>query len=351
MIRFRRGVVTALALITSVGAAIPSTVAEAHGPTTYEVRQGDSLAGIASKLDVSLTELLAINDLELDSVILPGQDLRVPAHGQPSQTSAAGASAGGEYMVRAGDSLYGIAMTLRVKLSALLDANGLRIDSVILPGQQLNVPVGGESPNAASSASTSTTGPSYSVQAGDSLNRIALRHGVTLAALLAANRMSASSLILPGMVLSLPQDATTTAPAPSATASAPTNVQTGSEIDAVVAFANAQQGKPYKFFSAGPDTFDCSGLTKAAYAQIGITLVHQSAAQARQGSPVEFMSEPIRAGDLVFLATRGDDVVNHVGIALDGRTWIHATRPGSPVTIGALPPTSKIFSVRRLVEP
>jgi cell wall-associated NlpC family hydrolase len=151
--------------------------------------------------------------------------------------------------------------------------------------------------------------------------------------------MTAKSLILPGQTLKLPAGASQIADSPAA----------GTGLQAVLDFARAQAGKPYKFFSAGPDTYDCSGLTKAAYAQIGVTLVHQSASQARQGVAVDFLTEPIQAGDLVFLATRGDDVINHVGLALSSTIWIHATRPGSPVTISNLPPVSRIFAVRRLV--
>ena len=106
-------------------------------------------------------------------------------------------------------------------------------------------------------------------------------------------------------------------------------------------------GKPYRFFAAGPDAFDCSGLTLAAYAQIGVTLVHYSAFQARQGSAVEFTHEAIRPGDLVFMDTDNDGIINHVGIAIDSTTWIQAARPGDVVRMGPIPPRSMIAAVRR----
>ena len=89
-------------------------------------------------------------------------------------------------------------------------------------------------------------------------------------------------------------------------------------------YALAQVGKPYKFFTAGPASFDCSGLTKAAFAQVGVDLVHHSASQARQGRPVDFTREAIRPGDLVFLSTRGAKVINHVGIAVNANTLVQA---------------------------
>ena len=102
------------------------------------------------------------------------------------------------YTVRDGDSLYGIAAKSGVDLSALLDANGLTLASVIVPGQHLSIP------NVSNSSSSSDTGATYTVTWGDSLSQIAGRHRVSLSALLGANDLTASSLILPGMRLRLP---------------------------------------------------------------------------------------------------------------------------------------------------
>jgi cell wall-associated NlpC family hydrolase len=154
--------------------------------------------------------------------------------------------------------------------------------------------------------------------------------------------MTATSLILPGQVISLPAGAT-------AAPSQPTTPTAGAGIATVIEFALAQQGKPYAFATSGPDTYDCSGLTKRAYAQIGVTLIHQSAAQAQQGRAVAFTTETILPGDLVFMATRGNDVISHVGIALGNGTWIQARRPGDVVRVGPMPSLSSIVAVRRLV--
>ena len=117
----------------------------------------------------------------------------------------------------------------------------------------------------------------------------------------------------------------------------------------MVNYALAQVGKPYRFFSKGPDSFDCSGLTLAAYAQIGIDLVHFSAWQARQGTAVDFRNEPIQPGDLVFQTRRGSDTINHVGIAVTSTTWVQAVGTGKPVSVGPLPSSSTITAVRRYV--
>ncbi len=120
----------------------------------------------------------------------------------------------------------------------------------------------------------------------------------------------------------------------------------------MVSHAVAQVGAPYKFFSAGPATFDCSGLVVAAFRQIGISVTHQSRALARTGTSVDWRSEPISAGDLVFTsATNDPDMITHVGIAIDSRRWVQAVGFGRTVTIGSLPSDSKIMAVQRIAMP
>jgi LysM repeat protein len=240
-----------------------------------------------------------------------------------------------------------IASRSKVSLAALLAANGMTVSSLITPGMKLALPAGAVVPSSGGSGGGSSTGSgaggSYTVKAGDSLGGIATRNHVTLAALLAANSMTATSLITPGMSLALPAGATTAQP------QSTDQPASGSRIDTVLQFALAQQGKPYQFAASGPDAYDCSGLTTRAYAQIGIRLVQQSAAQATQGTAVAFWSEPILPGDLVFMATRGNDIISHVGIAIDANTWIQARRPDDVVRVGPMPAKTSIVAVRRFV--
>ncbi len=117
----------------------------------------------------------------------------------------------------------------------------------------------------------------------------------------------------------------------------------------MLTFLRAQVGKPYKFFSAGPDTYDCSGLVVAGWKQIGVTLPHQSQALAAKGTAVDWLTAPLQPGDLVFTSAYGDPArITHVGIALSETTWIHAIGVGRTVSIGALPSDAKILAVRRL---
>jgi cell wall-associated NlpC family hydrolase len=85
----------------------------------------------------------------------------------------------------------------------------------------------------------------------------------------------------------------------------------------VVAFTLAQLGKPYLWAAAGPDDFDCSGLTMAAWATVGVTLLHYTGDQ--QGEGVDVTEATLMAGDLVLVPgsdSPGPGIAGHVGIYL-----------------------------------
>lgn len=94
---------------------------------------------------------------------------------------------------------------------------------------------------------------------------------------------------------------------------------------AVVKAVRAQIGDPYVYGGSGPHGFDCSGLTRHAFARAGIKLPHNSQAQAELGRKVA--REHIRRGDLVFFSTAGPGA-SHVGIAVSGDTVVSATSSG-----------------------
>jgi hypothetical protein len=117
----------------------------------------------------------------------------------------------------------------------------------------------------------------------------------------------------------------------------------------VVSYALAQLGKPYVYAADGPGAFDCSGLTLAAYAQIGIRLPHRADIQVRYGRPVDWHREPIQPGDLLFL--RGGRPVRdygHVGIAISASEWAHSPRTGDVVKRARIP-RGRLQAVRRIL--
>ena len=346
---------TTLTLPTSTFA----TGSASASPTQYVVKPGDFLAGIAAKVGVALPALLTANNLTTKSLILPGDTLAVPAGGISTAAvpGAAGPVAGGlVYTVKNGDFLLGIAALYKVTLTDLLAVNKLTAKSVISPGRQLALPANAVTPQAAAPAVVAgPAGPAvgsltYTVQLNDFLAGIASKYKVKLPDLLAVNKLKPTSLILPGMKLAMPVGAV--APTAPTVASAPAAAiqSSGGPVATVIAYAYAQLGKPYRFFTAGPNTFDCSGLVKAAYGQIGIEMVHQSASQATYGTAVDIWgTDTIKAGDLVFMTTHGSATINHVGIAVDATHWIHAPAPGDVVRLAPIPAKGLLTTVRRIV--
>lgn len=108
-----------------------------------------------------------------------------------------------------------------------------------------------------------------------------------------------------------------------AQAAASTNGRAG----IAVRFAYAQLGKPYQWGAAGPDSYDCSGLTMAAWGAAGVSLPHSAAAQDGSGPQVPYAA--LRPGDLVFFGTP----ISHVGIYIGGGDMIHAPHTGAVVSI------------------
>lgn len=97
----------------------------------------------------------------------------------------------------------------------------------------------------------------------------------------------------------------------------------------VVAFARAQLGKPYVFATSGPNTYDCSGLTKAAWGSVGVRMAHYSGSQAVAFPKVAY--QDLQPGDLVFFYSD----LHHVGIYIGGGMMIHAPQTGDVVKISS----------------
>ena len=94
-----------------------------------------------------------------------------------------------------------------------------------------------------------------------------------------------------------------------------------------------QIGKPYKYGSAGPNSFDCSGLTSYLYKQMGITIPRTSSAQNTAG--VHVKKEDLQYGDLVIFS-RNRVTINHVGIYVGNGNFVHSPETGKHVRIETL---------------
>jgi cell wall-associated NlpC family hydrolase len=106
--------------------------------------------------------------------------------------------------------------------------------------------------------------------------------------------------------------------------------------------ALAQQGKPYAWGGAGPNSFDCSGLVQYAYAAAGVSLPHSSSTQSTLGVPVDRAG--LQPGDLVFFYSP----VSHVAIYIGNGQIVQASTYGQPVAVTNLDSMPGYNSARRV---
>jgi cell wall-associated NlpC family hydrolase len=99
---------------------------------------------------------------------------------------------------------------------------------------------------------------------------------------------------------------------------------------AAIAFAEQQLGKPYVYGATGPGSYDCSGLTQAAYAAAGVSIGRTTGDQINDGTSVS--ESELQPGDLVFFYSP----ISHVGIYIGNGNIIHAPHTGATVEIAPM---------------
>jgi peptidoglycan DL-endopeptidase CwlO len=109
---------------------------------------------------------------------------------------------------------------------------------------------------------------------------------------------------------------------------------------AVIAYAKAQLGDAYVWGAAGPDAFDCSGLTMMAWAAAGVSLPHSSRAQYSSGPHIS--ESDLQPGDLVFFYSP----ISHVGLYIGSGLVLHAANPSEGVRISDLHSMPYVGAVR-----
>jgi cell wall-associated NlpC family hydrolase len=144
-----------------------------------------------------------------------------------------------------------------------------------------------------------------------------------------------------GMALT-PLPALADGPATAAVQSAPVAAPTAA-AQAAVDTALAQLGKPYVWAGAGPNVYDCSGLTQYAYRAAGVHLPHSSRIQSGLGAPVGAAN--LQPGDLLFFYSP----VSHVGMYIGNGQMVHAPTSGDVVKVVDLAHMPGLTAARRLI--
>lgn len=153
---------------------------------TITVQPGDSLWALARRYDTTVADLIQLNGLSSDA-IRPGQVLTVP--GEDEEPAAQVKTV----VVRAGDTLYDIALANDLSVADLIAFNDLD-GTLIHPGQELRLAAGDKAPEPLT----------VTVAAGDSLWALARRYDTTVAAIASANGLSSAATLRVGAILSIP---------------------------------------------------------------------------------------------------------------------------------------------------
>jgi membrane-bound lytic murein transglycosylase D len=188
----------------------------------HVVRRGETLESIARSYGSSLAAVAAANKLETTAHVATGTDLVVPTgsglelvpasviasraplmHDEESSSGGSSSSGGRRisYRVRPGDTLGKIASRHGVSVSKLADWNGLRNSNRIHVGQRLVLYSRGASTATASASGGTRSRTTHVVRSGDTLGAIASRYGVSVSSLRAMNGLGQRSVIRPGQRL------------------------------------------------------------------------------------------------------------------------------------------------------
>lgn len=155
----------------------------------YTVRSGDTLWGIAGMYRTSVSAIVSENGIGNPNLIYPGEVLKIML-----MDNAPSSEADRTYLVRRGDTLWGIARMYRTSVARLAAMNHISDPNLIYPGEVLQI---------SSSGSTGNVGKTYVVRYGDTLSGIALRFGTTVSQLAAANGIANPNLIYAGETLTI----------------------------------------------------------------------------------------------------------------------------------------------------
>lgn len=165
----------------------------------YTIKRGDTLWDIARKYGTTIEEIEKINNIQNPNLIYPGQILRILTNStmQGSETRGAGSIT---YTIKIGDTLSKIARIYGVSVSHIVEINDIENPNLIYPGQKLRI-TESTNMNLNPVSQDTQNHYTYVVRRGDTLWGIARRYGVSVKYLVRINNISNPSLIYPGRTL------------------------------------------------------------------------------------------------------------------------------------------------------
>jgi LysM repeat protein len=166
--------------------------------STYTVKAGDTLSKIAAKFGTTYQELAKLNGIANPNKIYPGQVIKLTGSAPTAAPKAAG-----NYTVKAGDTLSGIAAKFGTTYQELAKINGIKDPNKIYPGQVLKLTGSAAVATPKTPAPKPPAAATYTVKAGDTLSAIAAKFGTTYQQLAKINGIKDPNKIFPGQVLKI----------------------------------------------------------------------------------------------------------------------------------------------------
>lgn len=124
----------------------------------YVVKKGDTLYSISKAYKITLNQLREANNLSENDVIKVGQTLKIPdGNSKSTVTTSTTSRSTKDYVVVKGDTLFGIAKSHNMTLNEILNLNNMTSNSVIKVGQKLKVYSGGSTSTTTTTTTTKTT--------------------------------------------------------------------------------------------------------------------------------------------------------------------------------------------------
>src|SRR5699024_748310 len=257
------------------------------------------------------------------------------------------------YTVKSGDTLSGIAFKHNISISNLMKWNN-RSTTLIYPGDKLSVKKSGSgsgsSSGSSSSAGSSASGNSvstgsskvYTVKSGDTLSHIASRNGVSVSNLKKWNNLS-SDMIHVGQKVSINgksssgSSSNSSSNSGSSSGSSNSSSNSGSSsssnagynVNTLINTAKGLNGTPYVWGGSSTSGFDCSGFIHYTFKNAGKDMGRLSSDGYYNRS--QHVNKP-QEGDLVFFAGTYRSGISHLGIYLGNNEFIHAGSNGVEVS-------------------
>lgn len=154
---------------------------------TYTVKAGDTLYSIAVRYKTTVAALAKANNITNTNVIRVGQVLKIPGTQPTPPPTTPPPATTTNYTVKSGDTLYSIATRYKTTVAAIAKANNITNTNAIRVGQVLKIPGTQTTPPPTTPPPATRT---YTVKAGDTLYSIASRHNTTVSRLVQANNIS-----------------------------------------------------------------------------------------------------------------------------------------------------------------